>query len=394
MNAAPTRRLSDATTAIRAESLNNSASASLQLYGPGSVDRLDPASAQPPHMRQVMRLLTRQLLSHQPRQNPHDWHAVAAVADMAVDIPSTYNAGLGASHRSYIVHLRPDVMWDTDPPRAVTAHDFVRGMKRMCCPWSRAPGLTYFTSTVRGMAEYCDGFTAAVPSLNPRPQHFADFQNTNEIPGVFALDEATLVIELVRPSPDFIDMLTMPCASAAPVEYDDYLPGSPELSRNVISNGPYRVARLVPDKRLRLEHNPVWQQDTDPLRQRRLPAIDIEVQSSPPRQIRQAIAVGTVDLPWGPTTGGWMVAPISEPDRQASWALDPYIVFNFTTGSPALRDPQVRRHRQNRAGPYLSPLCPRHRRRGGLRRGPAQQRWPPRRRFRRPLALQPECRCP
>ncbi|HTY35354.1 ABC transporter substrate-binding protein [Mycobacterium sp.] len=320
------------------DSASGTATGTLRLIGPASIDCLDPAAAQPPHMRQVMRLLTRQLLSHEPRPNLHEWRAISAVPDAAVDVPSTYNMGLGASHRCYVVHLRPRVMWATTPPRAVTAHDFIRGLKRMCNPWSRPPGLTYFRSAIRGMAEFCDGFRAAVLPVGPKPELFAAYQNAHEIEGVFALDDETLVIELVRPTPDFVEMLTLTCASAAPVEYDAFLPGSMELSRNLISNGPYRVAQLIPGERLRLEPNPAWQPDTDPLRSQRLEAIEITVESATPKHIARAINFGMAHLPWGSP----ICDSVALSGSKVSWALDPYVVFNFTGPSTELRNQLVR----------------------------------------------------
>jgi peptide/nickel transport system substrate-binding protein len=314
------------------------ATGTLRLIGPASVDCLDPAAAQPPHMSQVMRLLTRQLLSRAPRPDPYEWHAISAVADAAIDVPSTYNMGLGASHRSYVVHLRPGVLWATTPPRAVTAQDFIRGLKRMCNPWSRPQGLTYFRSAVRGMAEFCDGFRAAVPPVEPRPEQFAAYQNAHEIDGVFALDDETLVVELVRPTPDFVEMLTLTCASAAPAEYDAFLPGSPELCRNLISNGPYRVAHIMPDERLRLEPNPVWQQHTDPLRSQRLDAIDIVVESAAPQDIAKKIQSGTAHLPWDLPIGD----SLARPGAKVSWTLDPYVVFNFADPPAVVRNQLVR----------------------------------------------------
>jgi peptide/nickel transport system substrate-binding protein len=315
----------------------------LRLGGPGDIDRLDPTVA-PPHTWQVVRLFSRQLLSYESRADLRDWRCVPPVADVAVDVPSTYNAGLGASHRSYIVHLRPGVLWDTEPPRSVTAADFIRGFKRLANPLVRAPALTYFRSSVRGMAEFCDGFTSAVSAENATAEQLASYQNSHDIAGVFALDDESLVIELVRACPDFLQMLALPGASAAPIEYDAYLPGSVDLCRHLRSNGPYRITQYVPGRALRLEQHPAWRNDCDPVRRRQVDAIEITVDHDTTGLVER-IDAGLIDLPWDlrrPASTG-MLEPAPATDALVGWDLDPYLVFNLEVGAPALRDQRVRR---------------------------------------------------
>src|SRR5262249_32326997 len=146
------------------------------------------------------------------------------------------NAGVGASHTSYVIHLRPNVFWDTEPIRAVTAHDVVRGLKRLCTPLHRSTALPYLTSTVRGLAEYRDGH----PGDARTAAELAAYANSHDISGVLALDDETLVVELLRPALDVVDILALPCVSPVPVEYDAYLPDSPQARRNLRSSGPYR----------------------------------------------------------------------------------------------------------------------------------------------------------
>ncbi len=56
-------------------------------------------------------------------------------------------------------------------------------------------------------------------------------------------------------------------ASAAPAEYDAYLPDSEEFRRNTRSDGRYRIAQYKPGGReIVLERNPAWSQESDPIR--------------------------------------------------------------------------------------------------------------------------------
>ena len=139
----------------------------LRLYGPGSMDHVDPAGSYYMLSGQIIRLFTRQLFTYPPVPRP---------AGLATGYP-------GAGHRARDPDRRqrraepgsPDLhdppttgaYWDTTPPREVTAHDFIRGFKRMCNPVLRAGAIHYYTSTIEGMAEFCDEYAAAFPTPQP-----------------------------------------------------------------------------------------------------------------------------------------------------------------------------------------------------------------------------------
>ena len=297
----------------------------LRLHGPADVGRLDPVCACHPPAGQLTRLFARQLFGYRQAGEAGSWQSISPVPDIATDIPSTYNAGLGASHRSYIVHLRPDVLWDTVPPRPVTAYDVVRGFKRLANPVRRSPVLSYFTSAIRGMADYCEAYAAAVPADGATAAELAAFQNGHEIPGVFALDAQTLVVELTRPALDAVSILALPCVSPAPAEYDAFLPDSDELCRSIRSTGPYRLAGYQPGVRIRLERNPVWHQETDLVRQQQPAAVEITIGSRP-------WPGPGADLPWGPS-------PAPRPVEGLGLGLD-YLALNFRR--PAMAEQQAR----------------------------------------------------
>ncbi|GAA2292905.1 ABC transporter substrate-binding protein [Actinomadura luteofluorescens] len=317
----------------------------LRLRGPAPVHRLDPSASHQAPADQIIRLFARQLFGYAPAPDLRDWRAIAPAPDLATDVPSTYNTGMGARHTNYVVHLRRGVLWDTAPAREVTAHDVVRGLKRLANPLTRPAALPYFTSTIRGMAQYCEDYAAAVRRDDPTAEELAAFQNSHDIPGVLVLDDESLVIELMRPAIDFAAIMALPCASPAPVEYDAFLPGSPELHRNLRSNGPYRPVRLVPGRELRLEPNPVWRQDTDPLRHRYLDGVEVTVEEAAPEQVAERIASGAADLPWGGPVAEPHDAEPADPGDGLGLSLDPYLVFNVQSpgAGGALADARVRR---------------------------------------------------
>ncbi|GLZ42294.1 ABC transporter substrate-binding protein [Actinokineospora sp. NBRC 105648] len=274
---------------------------------PGDPELPEPLATHGHPMTAVARLCGRQLFTYRGDATPGSWQAVAPVPDLASAIPSIYNAGLGARGTSYVIRLRPNVFWDTEPPRAVVAQDVIRGLKRLCTPFHTSTALPYLLSTIRGLAEYRDGH----PESLRTPADLAEYAAAHEIAGVFALDDETLVVELSHPALDLVDILAMPCVSPAPVEYDAYLPDSPEVRRNLRSTGPYRPMP-GPAGRLVLAHNPAWRAESEPVRGRHLDTITITRD-----------ATGT--------------------DRPPAFlGLDPYLALN-TRGPGPLRSRELRR---------------------------------------------------
>ncbi|BCB88523.1 ABC transporter substrate-binding protein [Phytohabitans suffuscus] len=311
----------------------------LRLRGPGDPAALDPSRVDDVASARLTRLYARQLFTYRAEPDVRSWQAIAPVPDLAARIPSIYNAGLGASGTTYVVHLRPGARWDTGRP--VTAHDVVRGMKRLASPVRPPSVLPYFTSTVRGMARFHAEFVAAA-GTDPTAADLAAFQDSHEIAGVFALDDESLVFELVRPTLDFISMLALPAVAPAPAEYDAYLPDSPELRQHLRASGPYRVASYEPGRELVLEPNPAWRQDTDPVRRRHLDRIEVGLGAAPdPVELAGRLRTGEVDLAWGVRVAEPHPGRPAEPTTGLGWSLDPYLAFNPRGDGPP-RDPAVR----------------------------------------------------
>ena len=56
-------------------------------------------------------------------------------------------------------------MWDTSPPRQVTAADAVRGLERTCNPAQPFGGLPDFETLILGMQAFCDAFAKVSPTV-------------------------------------------------------------------------------------------------------------------------------------------------------------------------------------------------------------------------------------
>src|SRR5205085_11277739 len=103
------------------------------------------------------RSFTRQLLSY-----PNDatfQGQIKLAPDAATAVPTRANGGVSANGKTYTLHVKKGVMWDTSPPRQVTASDFVREFKLLCNPASPTGAPGYYTSTIVGMKTYCTGFS-------------------------------------------------------------------------------------------------------------------------------------------------------------------------------------------------------------------------------------------
>lgn len=297
----------------------------LRYFGPGGMDHVDPACAYYAFSHQIIRLFTRQLFGY---RTTLDESALVPVPDIAAEVPTVAGGGLSPDGRRYRIRLRPGVLWDTDPPRPVTAADFVRGFKRMCNPIAGAGAITYYTSTILGMAELAEGYRRAFAGRSASAAALAAYQNTHDLAGLSTDGDDVLVIDLIRPANDMLNILAMMFASPAPVEYDAYLPDSPELTRNLRSLGPYRLTGYEAGRFLTMERNPAWRQQTDPIRHQYLDRIEVRMARVSDDAVRRAIASGEADLSWG--------APVISPDRRVpdadrhvGYALNPYLVFNL-----------------------------------------------------------------
>lgn len=306
----------------------------LRFRGPGGADRLDTASAYYATSGQVLRALTRQLFAYPASHDLSDPElSFEPAADIAVEIPTRDNGGVSADGTIYTIRLRSDVFWDTEPQRQVVAQDFIRGLKRLANPVAGCGALHYFTSTIEGMWEYCMAYDEAFQSQAPTAESMANFQNSHEISGLSAPDPETLVIRLKQPANDFLNILAMGFASAAPEEYDQFIPDSEEFRRNMRSNGPYRLTHYeAGGKKMRMERNPAWIPESDQIRGQYVDTIEVAVAKESADVLLKKLDDGEADLAWSFTAVSWAKpSPAREgfPRSYPGFALNPYLVFNM-----------------------------------------------------------------
>lgn len=315
----------------------------LKVVGSADPDHVDPASGYSTVSGVLSRQFARTLFGF--RAHNDFAQAITVRPDVAVEVPTTANGGISEDGRTYTVRLRRGVLWNTRPPREVVAADFVRGLKRLCNPAQPSGAISYYTATIQGMEAFCEGYEN-VDGKDARAM--ADYQNRHQISGLAARDAWTLVVRLTRPANDFVNILAMQFAAAAPAEYDRYVPDSPEFRRNTVSDGPYQITRYTANKEFVLERNPVWRAGTDPLREQRPARIQITLGQDSPETVQQMMELGSADLAWDqpvPTSRIQGLRSHEDFRIMKGSSLNPYLVFNLLSpnNGRALAKVEVRR---------------------------------------------------
>jgi ABC-type transport system substrate-binding protein/DNA-binding SARP family transcriptional activator len=159
------------------------------------------------------------------------------VADLAARVPAPADGG-----RTYTFRLRRGLRFSNGA--VVRASDFRSSLERLLRINREAR--SWFTSIVG--AASCAGRAA-------RPCDLSAGIETDDATG-------RITIHLSAPDPDFLYALTLPYASVLPR-------GTPPRPREgaIPATGPYRVARVVPGRTVRLVRNPhfhVWSRDARP----------------------------------------------------------------------------------------------------------------------------------
>ena len=267
----------------------------LRFLAAGDFDHIDPLSAYGTIDVQIQRAFARQLVNN-PTSNNYNT-AISVAPDIATAVPTKANGGLSADGLTYTFHLRSDAMWNSSPPRAVVAGDFVREFKAMCNPVLGVGNLLYFEPLIAGMKTYCTEY-AKLPATATAAQ-LAAFQNSHTISGVTAPDNTTLVIKLVQPASDFLNIIaSLGFSDARPVEYDSYLPDSPQFRQHTLSDGPYQISSYTATKQVMFTKNPAWTQASDPVRHQYVNEIVINEGQSSATALQEELQAGTADLSW------------------------------------------------------------------------------------------------
>ena len=314
----------------------------LNMLGSGDVDYMDPNVSYYSIGYLVLRLWSRQMFTYPAVEG----QTTEAVPDLATELPTTDNGGISQDGKTVTITLRKGAKWNTSPARDVTADDVVRGVKRTCNPVQPFGGIPDFATLIEGYQDFCDAF-AKVPANAAAIKKYVE---GNDLPGVVAKDPSTVVFTLTHPASFFVDMLTMPAFSPAPIEVLDYLPGSQDLGQNQISDGPYQIDNWSPTKQITLSRNPAWDASTDPVRKAYVDKVVIDetiTQDSTQQQLQTGTPSADMEFNNFPPPSqlpGLIAANDPQLNLGETSSSNPYIVFN--TVSPnnggAMGKPEVR----------------------------------------------------
>lgn len=144
--------------------------------------------------------------------------------NLAEELPQVSADGL-----IYTIRIKPGVQFIDDPAfeegrgRAVTAEDFVFSIKRHFDPEVRSLGAWLWAGKIVGMDEW--------------KAQGADYDQA--VPGLRALDDRTIQIQLIQPFPQLTHTLTQGFSAIIPREAVERY--GPELSLHPVGSGPYRL---------------------------------------------------------------------------------------------------------------------------------------------------------
>jgi peptide/nickel transport system substrate-binding protein len=313
----------------------------LRIVGADGVDHLDTAAAHDPSSYALARAFARQLVTYPADPDPR--RATDLVADAATQVPTRANRRISRDGLRYRFTVRDGVRWDTDPPRQVTSYDFIRGLERLCNPVAPAGTAGYFTATIAGFDEFCAGLR----TVEPAPEAIRNYLEFTDIAGATALDDRTFELTLTRPTSDFLNIMALPSASAAPEEYLDHLPDGAGFRRHTISNGPYSIVRHDPDRRIALARNPAWRPVADPVRAAWVDRIEVTFGATA-ESVQRQLEAGAADLAWDTPVPAARFPSLRGDERLTlhdTGSVGPYLAIN-TRGNGnggALREPAVRR---------------------------------------------------
>jgi peptide/nickel transport system substrate-binding protein len=254
---------------------------------------------------------------------------ITVAPDLATAMPTVSNGG-----KTFSMTIRTGAMWDTTPPRQVTAADAVLGIKRACNPTQPFGGLPDFETLIAGYQQFCNGFAKVSSTSAPAQKKYIE---THQISGVKASGQ-TITYTLTHAASYFAPMLQMDPFNPAPVESLNYLPASSAEAQHTIADGPYKVQSYVPARSITYVRNPAWKASTDPIRKAYVNEIKVSETGNEPsiqQQLQTNTAAASMEFDAFPPIGA--VPGLYQQMKQGlnhnfnlgpEYSTNPYLVFN------------------------------------------------------------------
>jgi peptide/nickel transport system substrate-binding protein len=258
----------------------------LHIASVDEIDALDPLIAYSAESWQIIRAVTRQLVTY-----PGSKDGIGKDTQVVPDLAKSWD--ISPDRKTYTFHLRDNISFSGASTRPITAQDFVYAVKRFPDPNAQVSAITYYNATFAGFKEYADEF-AKVPTgdLNAVKQ----FIDTHDISGLKALDDKTLQLTLTAPASDILDILTLNFVSPLPEEVvSKYFADSLEFRKNYASSGPYYIESYDQGKQLTFAKVPNYNSDGDP-RKAYADKIIFDTTVASADAASQQIQTGTADI--------------------------------------------------------------------------------------------------
>jgi peptide/nickel transport system substrate-binding protein len=289
-----------------------------------------------------MRATTRQLLSY--ANTADEKTRDTPVPDLAKADPTISSDGL-----TYTFDIKDNVKFAPPTNREITAGDIARGIKRLCDPNGVSGGLSYYTATIQGFTEYCDGFAKIKKESAAAAKAYVE---GHQVPGIKVDGDKKITFTLKQKAGDFTNMLALPFASPVPVEALDYITDSAEFRKHLagFASGPYLVESYTTKAKLVLARNTNWDASTDKLRAAYVDRVEIVLNAASKESIQQQVEAGTLDLylRGNPPNAAAAKAEAAHDQRlhvDKDGACEFYIAFNFnhnSEGGKAIKKKEVR----------------------------------------------------
>ena len=219
----------------------------------GQIETLDPALASSEPARTCVNNVFDQLYEH--AHHPRPWRLKPA---LAVALPEISGDGLVQT-----IRLRKDVPFVDDAcfpdsrGREMTAHDVVFCLQRLMDAHTGSPHTWMFERKIRGLDEFAA--SSRKSSVNPTRSAYRTTEGYTDVSGLEVVDDHTLRIHLLQPTPELAWMLASSWVSIYPPEavraYGD------KFGRYAIGTGPYRVLILDGTRSLTLRRNPRYREE-------------------------------------------------------------------------------------------------------------------------------------
>lgn len=215
------------------DSAKNSKSFSMNITS--ELSTLDPANSYDNVSGTIMYQVYEQLYEYHYLNRPYELKPL-----LAEEMPKIEDGG-----KRYIIRIKKNIRYHDDPAfkgktRFVKAEDFITSIKRLVFKPLNSTGSWLVEDLVVGIED----FTKIVGD---------DFKKlqTTPIKGVYSRDEYTLVIELSRPSPQFIYKLAMSFVSPTPMEVVEHYKN--DLTKHAVGTGAFYIKSVDPAKEIQLE---------------------------------------------------------------------------------------------------------------------------------------------